>query len=92
MEAAERVHYILSGPEMEVIGVPQNDLRPGSADLVGVETPDGPVRSDRHEGRGVDHAVGEGEMSGAGEALGGLESELEHAAKVTGYPRRIRSI
>jgi hypothetical protein len=78
VEAAHVLHHGFAGPQVEVVGVAQDDLRAGACDLAGAEPADHAVGADRHERGRRDGAVRQGEGARASEALGGLETELEH--------------
>ena len=57
MDATHACDQIVSGPEHEVIGVVENDLAAGLADLSGGESPDCAAGTDGHEGGGVEGPV-----------------------------------
>jgi hypothetical protein len=63
----------------EVVAVAEHDLGAGLAQVVGVEALHGAVGAHRHEGRGVDRAVGGPQATGAGRAAGVLREQLEGA-------------
>ena len=78
VEPAQRLYHRLAGPEMQMIGVAQDDLRAGPEYLVRMQPAHRPVGPHRHECRSLHRAVWQGEGSGAGEALGGVKGEFEH--------------
>jgi hypothetical protein len=83
-ESVESAHLpddLFSRPKVQVVGIPQNDLRSRAIDLIGMQTADGAVSADGHERRSVDRAVGELQLTGTGCTCGGLETELKHGAK-----------
>ena len=78
MEPAHGLDHVLAGAEVQVVGVAEDDLRAGALHVAGAQAAYDAVGADRHEGGGLDLAVGQGERAGAGEAFGGVEAELEH--------------
>ncbi len=77
VEPAEGLHDVLTGAEMQVVGIPQHHLRPGALHFHRVEAAHGPVGADRHERRRCDLAMGRLQRPGASLALGGVEGEGE---------------
>ena len=61
---------LLTGPEMQMIGVAQDDLGAGPPHLVGVQAADRALGADRHERGRVHRAVRQLEHSGPSEAFG----------------------
>src|SRR5207249_1348588 len=58
VQTAQPGDAVRAGAEGEVVGVAQQHLRPQLADFVRGERLDRRLRTDRHERRGVDRAVG----------------------------------
>ncbi len=54
VQAPRQVDELWTGPEHQVIGIRQDDLRAETFDLGRMERLDGGLRSDRHEDRGLD--------------------------------------
>ena len=79
MQSPELAHEVGSGPQQEVVGVPQEDLGPGLAHVVGAQALDRALGADRHEGRRIHHTVRRREPAPAGRAVGGEELEAERA-------------
>ena len=82
MQPAHRPDHVLARTQVEVICIAEDDLGPRALHLTGVKTAYGAVGSHRHEGRGLDGAVGQHETAGARVAVGGFWRELEHAMKL----------
>ena len=59
VQAAEPRDPLVARPQVEVVGVGQDDRGADLADVVGVERLDRGVRADRHELRRLDDAVGQ---------------------------------
>ena len=81
MQSAKRPHRLLPRAEVEVVGIPQNDLRAGSAHLLRMKAAYGSVGSDGHERRGQHRSMRQDQPPGPREAFGGIEGELEHGAQ-----------
>ena len=64
------------GPQPQVEGVAEHDLRADLAQLRGRHRLHRAVGADRHEGRRLDLAVGERERAAARGAVGGVEREF----------------
>src|SRR3954468_24757407 len=88
MEPAQVLDDGLTGTQMEMIGVTQNDLRAGSLHVSGAEAPNDAVGADRHECRRADFSVRQSEGAGPGGTGGSVNPEFEHQ----GTEIRIRSI
>ena len=56
---------LLAGAEHQVIGVGEDDLRPGGGDVVGQDALDRPLRADGHERGRVEDAVARGDAAEA---------------------------
>jgi hypothetical protein len=78
MQPAHVAYHRFPGPQMEMIGIAQDDLGTGSPDVRGAEPPDDTVSADRHERGGLDLAMRQGQRPGAGGADRSLEGEVEH--------------
>ncbi len=78
VQTAELPHHVEPRPQPEVKGVAQNDLRARRFQAIGRDAFDGAVSPHRHELRGVDAAVIEGERAAAGLACGVVNGELQH--------------
>ena len=81
MEPAELGDQLVAGPEEEVVGVAENDVRADRPHLVGVERLDRRLRPDRHEGRGRNVAVRRAEDAGARGPVGGDDLKA-HGARI----------
>ena len=75
MEPAELLDHVLARPQVQVVRVPEDHVRPELAHLVRVEALDGRLRPDRHERRRGDLAVGGADDAGARRAVRRLEAE-----------------
>ncbi len=71
VQAAEGPDQFRPRAQMEVIGVGQQHLDPGGAQLARIQRLDRPHRADWHERRRLDDAVWGREHTGAGAARGG---------------------
>jgi len=71
MEAAEFANEAGAGAEVEVVGVAENDLCADFVELSRGGGFDGGLRADRHEGGGLDRAVGGAEAGAPGGGGGG---------------------
>ena len=77
VQAAQLGDQVVAGPQGEMIGVAEDDLRAGFASWCGRQTLDGGLGADRHEHRRFDDAVrrvqaGRGER---GRRCAGVQSE-----------------
>ena len=90
VEPAHVADDLLAGTEVQVVGVAQDDLRAGALDVAGAQAADHAVGADRHEGRGLDGAVGQRERAGPGVALRGVQAEPEHRGRRRRRARRQR--
>ena len=77
VQPAERLDHLFAGAQMQVVGVAEDDLRAGAANLVRMQTAHRSVGADRHERGRLHDAVGQREAAGAGQAFGGVEGEVE---------------
>ena len=66
VQAAEPGDALVPGPQVQVVGVGEDDRGAGLADLVGRERLDRRVGADRHELRRLDDAVGQRQRPGPG--------------------------
>ena len=57
MQAAERANDVVAGPQVQVIGVRQDDLRVHRAEILGVERLHGRQRANWHEHRSFHRAT-----------------------------------
>src|ERR1043166_2308453 len=57
MQSAEMFDHVEPWPNKQVVGVSKNDLRIQFAQLAPADCFDRALRADRHERRGVDHAM-----------------------------------
>ena len=74
VETAHGSHHVLTRAEVQVIGVAEDDLRAGAADVGGTEAADDAMGAHRHEGGRADGAVRKREGSRASGAEGALEA------------------
>ena len=65
MEAALPRDQFVARPKIEVVGVAENDFGAHVFQMLGRERLDGPLGADRHERRGLDHAVRGREVAAA---------------------------
>src|SRR6266480_4395558 len=82
VEAAELADELVAGPEQEVEGVAEHDLRARRTEVVRREALHGAARADGHEHRRLDRAVAGRETAGAGGAVGGDQLEGGHRISV----------
>ncbi len=75
VQAAELLDQLLAGPQVQVVGVAEDDLRAERLELERVERLHRGLRADRHEDGGLDGAVRELERGGARRAVDGVEHE-----------------
>ncbi|VTR68653.1 hypothetical protein DESC_720031 [Desulfosarcina cetonica] len=66
MQAAKPADDLGTGPQVEVVGVAQDNLGPGGFDFLGAQGLDRRLGADGHENRGLDGAVGGVKCSGPG--------------------------
>jgi hypothetical protein len=78
VQTAHAADQRLTRAEVEMVAVAEDDLRAGPADVGGAQASHDAVGADRHEGRGLDLAVGQGQGAGPCGAGGALDRELEH--------------
>ena len=76
VQPAELLHDVVARPEKEMIGVGEDDLGAGLAEIVRPQRLHRRVRADRHEDRRVDDAVGGREPAGARGTVGSEKLEL----------------
>ena len=82
VQAAHGPDHVLAGTQVEVIGITQDDLRPGALDFARVQAAHRAVGPDRHERGRFHDAVGQYEAAGARVAVRGFWHELEHGGKL----------
>ena len=58
MQSAERGDDILTGTDVQVVGVGEHEARAGGPEVGRRQRPHGSLRADRHEHRGLDDPVG----------------------------------
>jgi hypothetical protein len=80
VQAAEGAITSSPGPQPQVEGVAQDDLRAHLLERARQHALDRAVGAHRHEDRRLDDAVVQREAAAAGLALGGQQIEFEHAA------------
>jgi hypothetical protein len=68
-----------AGAQHQVIGVAEDDLRAGGGDRIRQHRLHRGGRADRHEGRGLDRAVGGGQASAPRRAVAGQDRKTEIA-------------
>ena len=91
MQAAVFADDLQPGPQVQVEGVAQDDLRTQVLDVFGQDALHRAVGAHRHEGRRLDGAARERQPATAGRAVGGQQIE-GHAAHAAGLkPRCFRS-
>ena len=83
VKAAEGGYARVAGAQIEVVGVRQDDRRPDGAQVVRIQSLDRRVGPDRHELRGFDHAVREGQPAQPG-ARGAVGRRRSHYLEVRG--------
>ena len=77
VQAAAARDQIVAGPQVQVIGVAQQDLGARSFDIAVRDAFDGALRADRHERRRVDVAVSRRHDAAARAAVGVCHAEVE---------------
>lgn len=89
VEPASRVDELWSWPQHQVICVCEDDLRPESFHLVGVERFDGGLRSDRHEDRRLDRSTArlDGPQSRARTWIGRVKLKRKATSGICGSVR-----
>ena len=88
MQAAETLHALCAGSQHQMIGVAEDDIRPGLLYLVHIERLDRAGRAHRHEGGRADFAARCLERARTGLALGRLDLEWKYRHG----PRPIKSM
>jgi hypothetical protein len=88
VQSTHRLHDVLARAEMQVVGVAQDDLGAGAADITRAEPADHGVSTDRHERRRSHVSMRQRESSRPGKPGRALEVELKHQE----VEDRIRSI
>ena len=73
VQVAVGAHHRLTRPQPEVEGVAKQDLGTGLTHLFRSHPLDGAVGADRHEGRGLDHATLEHQLTATGTPIGGFQ-------------------
>ena len=84
MQAAGGADDVESGPQIEVVGIAEDDLGAHFAEFAGVEGLDGGLRADGHEGGGVHGAAGGAEHAEARLSVRVGFEEVEHEEKAKG--------
>ena len=69
MESAQTLHRFFAGPQVQMIGVAENNIRTGRLDVFGQHRLYRRRRAHRHERRRADDAVRGGKLTGAGEFI-----------------------
>src|SRR3989338_4525076 len=77
MQPAHLANDVVAGAKMQVVGIRQNHLRSRRPEVVRVKGFDSGQRSDRHERRCLDDAVGRAEHPAPGSAVCGLYEKRE---------------
>ncbi len=85
VQPAKGLDHLAPGPQVEVVGVAQDDLGAGGRKLLGRHRLDRAERADRHEDRGLDRPVGGFENAGPRAAAGALVRDLEFEHGSTPY-------
>ena len=80
VQAAERLHGLLTRPEVEVVGVREQDRRAEAGQLVRIDALDARLRAHRHEGRRRHVAVSGAQHPGPRLAVGSGNREVAHGA------------
>jgi hypothetical protein len=81
MEPSHPLDDLFARPEVEVVGVAQDYLRPGPAYVIGAEATHNGVSADRHECGCLNLAVRQGQDAGASWSVSLLNPELEHQVR-----------
>ena len=77
MQAAHPAHGFDSGPQIQVIGIAQNDVSAQFFERVLGHPFHGAQRSHRHKYGGLDFSVRSEQATGAGSAVGGIDVECD---------------
>lgn len=87
MESTEGLDGCFARPDVQVIGIPQDDLCAGTLQLGRMQSAYSTVRPHRHEGRGFYRAVRE--QKGTGPRVGGrsMKGEFKHGSFLVGARR-----
>ena len=75
VQAPERRDPLRRWPQHQMIGIAEQNLRAGRADVVVMHALDRRLRADRHESRRVHEAVRRHYLARAGSAVGGSQAE-----------------
>ena len=76
MESAKLANLVNAGPQIEMVGIAQQDLYAQFFQQILRDTLDGRKRANRHEYGGFNFSVRGDETTGAGGAGGGVNLEL----------------
>ena len=87
MEPTEGLDGCFARPDMEVIGIPQDDLRAGTLQLGRMQSAYSPVRPHRHKSRGLYRAVREQKGTGSRVVGRSVEGEFKHGPFLVGARR-----
>ena len=81
VQPAELGDDVFAGPEVQVVGVAEDDLRAAAREVARRQAFHGALGADRHEARRVHHAVGQVPAAGARAAGFGDDLELKHGVQ-----------
>ena len=95
MQPPQSVHRLHAGPQVQVVGVAQDDLRSHIHNFVGGKSLDGGLGGHRHKYGRVHRTVGRGKSAGPGAAVAVVDLEREgwggHGDSLAGWRRRTAS-
>ena len=86
MEPAAPRDQLVAGPQKQVIGVAEDDLGAGIAQVAMKRGLDRALRADRHERRRLHHAVRRVELAAARRAIGAVQRETETSSRSRRQP------
>ena len=78
MQSTHLPNDVLARTEVQVVGIAEDDLRPGTTHVVCAQTTNHRVSAYRHKCRCFDLAMGQRQHSGARGSLRTLQLEREH--------------
>ena len=87
VETSKLCHLLRPGPQHEVIGIAEDDVRPRCLNLVKVKPLDSTDSADRHECRRANIAVKRVNRTEAGVAVSSVEREIEFNGHGAGNSR-----
>lgn len=81
MESAKSGYELMSGTEIEVIGIGEDDLTPNRLDLISIQSLDGRLCANRHKYRCFDVPMGRRKYARSGVSICGFYCKFKHILK-----------